>query len=83
MPRTIHKETYRKLIDRLTALRVESGVTQQVLAERLGRPQSFVSKVEGYERRLDVVEFLEIMLALGADPRPLINLVWKDIQRSD
>ena len=37
------------------------------LAERLGRPQSYVSKFERGERRLDVVEFFEVMDALRVD----------------
>lgn len=43
-------------------------MTQQQLAERLGRPQSYVSKVENGERRLDVVEFVEWTIAVDMDP---------------
>ena len=42
-----------------------AGVTQTTLAERLGKPQSFVAKFEGLERRLDIVEFFAIADALG------------------
>lgn len=77
MPSTIHTDTYRELIDRLAAARVDAGLTQQALADRLGRPQSFIAKVEGYERRLDVVEFLEVAAAIGADPMPMIRAAWK------
>jgi transcriptional regulator with XRE-family HTH domain len=52
----------------LVEARRESGLTQVQLAERLSRPQSFVSKVERGERRLDVVEFLELAQAIGIDP---------------
>jgi transcriptional regulator with XRE-family HTH domain len=48
-------------------------VRQQVLAERLRRPQSFVAKYEGGERRLDVIEFITISRALGADPVKLFR----------
>lgn len=53
--------------------RKSAKLTQQEVAERLKKPQSFVAKYEGGERRLDVVEFLEISRALGADPVRLLN----------
>jgi transcriptional regulator with XRE-family HTH domain len=49
-----------------------SGMTQQALARRLKKPQSFVAKYEGGERRLDVVEFIRIARALDADPLKLL-----------
>jgi transcriptional regulator with XRE-family HTH domain len=49
----------------LKKARIEQGLTQKVVAERLGVPQSFVSKYENGERRLDVVEFMTIAQALG------------------
>jgi len=51
----------------------KAGLTQHEVAERLGRPQSFVAKVEGGERRLDVIEFIELTRALGVDPVRLIK----------
>ncbi len=47
---------------------MDAGVRQQALAKKLGRPQSFVAKYEGGERRIDVVEFVTIARALGRDP---------------
>jgi len=44
-----------------------AGLPQTELAERLGKPQSFVSKIERGERRLDVVEFLLVARAIGVD----------------
>jgi transcriptional regulator with XRE-family HTH domain len=46
---------------------------QQKLAEKLGRPQSFVAKYEGGERRIDLVEFIAIARALDADPVKLFR----------
>jgi transcriptional regulator with XRE-family HTH domain len=57
-----------RLIDLLVAAREKAGMTQQQLADRLGRPQSFVAKYEGGERRIDVVEFIAIARALDMDP---------------
>jgi transcriptional regulator with XRE-family HTH domain len=53
--------------------RKSANLTQAELAKRLSRPQSFVSKYERGERRLDVVEFLEVAEALGMDPANLIK----------
>lgn len=52
--------------------RKRSGLTQRQLAEILRRPQSFVSKYESGERRLDVLELLEICRAVGEDPCSLL-----------
>ena len=57
-----------RLIKLLTAAREKAGLTQQQLADRLDRPQSFVAKYEGGERRIDVIEFVAIARALEFDP---------------
>ena len=54
--------------DLLIAARLRAHLTQQKLAKRLGKPQSFVAKYEGGERRLDVIEFIVIAREIGADP---------------
>jgi transcriptional regulator with XRE-family HTH domain len=51
----------------LIQARKDAGVTQVELAKKLSRPQSFVSKLEGGERRIDVIEFLEIAQSLDID----------------
>lgn len=50
-----------------------AGLTQVELALKLRRPQSFVSKYETGERRLDVIEFLEVAAVLGCDPIPVLQ----------
>ena len=57
---------------RITELRKQAGMTQAELALRLGRPQSYVSKYERGERRLDVVEFLAVAHALDANAAELV-----------
>jgi transcriptional regulator with XRE-family HTH domain len=49
----------------LRATREEKGLTQMELAAALGKPQSFISKIESGERRLDLVELREVCRALG------------------
>lgn len=65
---SLFPDEYRQLLELLVAARKTAGMTQQQLASKLGRPQSFVSKFEKGERRLDVVEFVRISRMLGADP---------------
>jgi transcriptional regulator with XRE-family HTH domain len=62
-----------QLIELLVAAREKAQLTQQQLADRLGKPQSFIAKYEGGERRIDVIEFLAIARALDADPARLIR----------
>ena len=74
--KSIYEDAYRALLTALVEARTDAGLTQQQLAEKLGRPQSFVSKVEHGDRRLDVIEFLEICRLLRCDPYALL----KDIE---
>lgn len=67
------KARYERFCELLIEARRESGLSQEDLAERLGRPQSYVSKCESGTRRMDVIEFLEMMSAIGSDPVPLIR----------
>ena len=53
--------------------RKKAGLTQQDLSKRLGKPQSFVAKYEGEERRLDVLEFITTARAIGAGPIRLLK----------
>jgi transcriptional regulator with XRE-family HTH domain len=54
-----------RLQDLLRSLRLEAGMRQSDLAARLGRPQSFVSKYESGERRLDLIELRDVCRGLG------------------
>lgn len=64
---------YRRFCRLLKEARKEAGITQVLLAKRLRKHQSYVAKYESGERRVDVVEFLRIARAIGADPLPLIQ----------
>jgi len=68
MAKSLRTPRHRRLQVLLLQRRKAAGLTQDQVADRLGRPQSFVAKYEGGERRLDVVEFLDVAEALGADP---------------
>jgi len=64
MPKSIFSFGQEKLQELLREARTEAGFSQIELAKKLGRPQSFVSKYESGERRLDLVELREICKAL-------------------
>jgi transcriptional regulator with XRE-family HTH domain len=67
----IEPEQYAAVGFCLAASRRRASLTQQELAARLGKPQSFVSEYERGQRRVDVVELLVIARSLGADPLDL------------
>ena len=73
MQKSLKSAEYARFIEILVAARHGAGIRQQALAKKLGRPQSFIAKYEGGERRLDVVEFIAIARALGADPLKLFR----------
>jgi transcriptional regulator with XRE-family HTH domain len=65
--KSIYSKRYRQFLDLLIQARKEADLTQVEVASRLDRPQSFVSKYENGERRLDVVEFLDVAKAIDFD----------------
>ncbi|MDX3809943.1 MAG: helix-turn-helix transcriptional regulator [Bosea sp. (in: a-proteobacteria)] len=56
----------------LIAARRSAGLTQEVVAKRLDKPQSFVAKYENGERRIDVIELIRIAKALDSDPLKIV-----------
>lgn len=80
MPRVDHNEIYRLFRTMLTDLRRQKGITQVTLAGLLGVPQSYVSKYELGERRIDVVEALVICRALDTDPLAFVRKLIKAIE---
>ena len=56
MSRSIYSKDYKEIIERLKKARFEAGLSQQAVADKLEKPQSYISKIESGERRLDVAE---------------------------
>lgn len=73
LTRSVFSPGYRRLREALVTARRSRQLTQVDLARALGRPQSFVSKYERGERRLDLVEVVEIAAALRVDPCDLVS----------
>lgn len=70
--KSVHSPDQAAFCGLMVGARKAAGLTQHALALRLKKPQSFVAKYEGGERRLDVVEFIAIARALGGDPLKLM-----------
>jgi transcriptional regulator with XRE-family HTH domain len=75
--KSLRSAEHRALCALLIGVRRKAGLNQAEVAERLGKPQSFVAKYEGGERRLDVVEFLAVSAAIGADPGRILRDLMK------
>lgn len=75
MAKSLHTPAYAAFRLLLADARERQGLTQAALASRLNKPQSFVSKYESGERRLDVVEFVSVCSALGVEATALFDSV--------
>ncbi len=73
MPKTIFSEGQEVLQNLLRSVRLQAGLTQAKVAEKLKQPQSFVSKYEMGERRVDLVELHAICSVLGISLREFVN----------
>lgn len=73
MAASIHDPRYVAVLSRLRMARRAAGLTQKQTADRLGRTQSYVSKVESGERRIDVIEALDMCVALGVSFGELLD----------
>lgn len=77
MGKTLQSAKHRALIELLITKREAAGLTQANLAERLGEYQSFVARLESGQRRVDVVEFVNIAKVLSFDPSLAIRFIAK------
>jgi transcriptional regulator with XRE-family HTH domain len=71
--KSIYSKEYQQLCAVLRELRLAAGLTQVQVAAQLGVPQSFVSKYEAGERRLDVIELRHVARALGTTVEALLE----------
>ena len=73
MPSSLHSHHYQIFRKLLVAARAHSGLTQVQIADQLGKPQSFISKYERGERRLDFTEFVELADVLRVDVSDFVD----------
>ena len=75
MEKSIYSAEYQQLCALLRQLRLDAGLTQVQVAERLNVPQSFVSKYESGERRLDVMELRHVAEALDSSLSAVVQFL--------
>lgn len=73
MTRSVFTGKYERFRQLMIEARKAAGLTQMQLAAKLGQPQSYVSKYERGERRLDLIEFLEVARVLAIDPAAVVK----------
>ena len=79
MTKSIFTPSYRIFLQALIQTRKNQGITQTILARKLKKPQSYVSKFESAERRLDIIETREILLALKTSPIHFWEMLEKEL----
>jgi transcriptional regulator with XRE-family HTH domain len=77
MLKSVHTARHTLFCESLKRARKAAGLTQQDVAKRLGEHQSFVSRYETGERRLDMVEYFEVARAMAIEPVPLLRALYK------
>lgn len=80
MGKSVYSNDYKIFLARLRSARMQAGLTQEDLAKRLGQTQSFVSKCERGERRLDVVELKRVCDAIGLSLAEFIEGLVLDLE---
>lgn len=73
--KSIHDPRYIEFIEQLILERSSRKITQEKLSSVLGRPQSYVAKVENLDRRVDVVETRDWLIALGVAPAEFMTRI--------
>ncbi len=68
MTKSVFTENYTEFLKLLILARKQAGLTQKEVADKLHKNQSYISKYENGERRLDVIEFADIAMAIGVNP---------------
>ena len=71
--KTIYSPIHEQMLELLLVARKKAGLTQVEAAALLGCRQTFLSKIERGERRVDVIEFIVICRAYKADPSGIIK----------
>lgn len=81
MEKTIYTREYEVLLRLLREARTRAGILQTDLAQRLGQRQSFVSKVECGERRIDLIELRTILGAIGVKLSDFVGKFEQELTR--
>ena len=71
--KTIYKPSYDKIVKKLRQARKEATMTQDQVNEALGKYQSFTSKIENKDRKIDVLELIELAQLYNKDIEYFVN----------
>src|ERR1044071_3504475 len=82
MDKSIYTREYGAVLRLLRQARIEAGVTQVELAKKLRQTQSFVSKIEVGDRRLDIIQLRTICLALGISLGEFVSRIEREISKA-
>ena len=80
MPAWVTSPVHQAVITALVDARKAAGITQRDVATKIGKPPSFVGKVEAIERNLSVIEFIAWAKAIGVDGGDLLQAVAEQIR---
>lgn len=86
MSRTIHTQRHKRLVDLVIAERKKAGIPQVQLAKKLKRSQTWIARLESGDRRLDVIELIDLAEAIGFDAPSMVAAVipqWRNINEEE
>jgi transcriptional regulator with XRE-family HTH domain len=72
---SIRTKRHKRLIELVTAERKQAGIRQVQLAKKLKKSQTWIARLEGGERRLDVIELIDLAEAIGFDAPAIVAIV--------
>jgi len=72
-PKTIHSKEYLAILKKLVQARNAADITQAELGERLNRSQSYISKIENGQLRIDILQLKNIAVTLGKELKDFLE----------
>jgi transcriptional regulator with XRE-family HTH domain len=78
---SLHDARYKRLIELLATARKQAGLTQRDVAARLKQPPSYIGKLESRQRRIDLIELIDLLEAIGLKPGQFIGHAIAEIKR--
>lgn len=81
MANSLHDPRYARLIELLAEKRRAAGLTQRDVAARLKLPPSYIGKIESLQRRLDLIELLDLLDAIGVKPADFFKRALAELHR--
>jgi transcriptional regulator with XRE-family HTH domain len=80
MPASRHTPATDLLAKKVVELRKKAGMNQRQLAAAVGREQNYIARVETAQRRLDLVEWVQLLRSLGVEPEAEILRIVRQVQ---